>query len=131
MPRKCPFKALFYGACKGVGFRNNNPDKGTETLPAIHHLYIVFSYLEIITPIRGRKQFIKSTILFSSVSFRNNNPDKGTETFCLKNLAKSPIKNLEIITPIRGRKHIPFHYRSMSVPCYLEIITPIRGRKHI
>ena len=36
-------------------FRNNNPDKGTETPMASNLFFIVFS-------------------------FRNNNPDKGTET---------------------------------------------------
>ena len=41
-----------------IEFRNNNPDKGTETLLSL-----------------------KSSIL--SDKFRNNNPDKGTET-CLK-----------------------------------------------
>ena len=55
MPRKCPFKALFYGACKGVG-------------------------LEIITPIRGRKQSKRRAMDLQHILFRNNNPDKGTET---------------------------------------------------
>ena len=36
-------------------FRNNNPDKGTETI----NLYLIIPYL---------------------YKFRNNNPDKGTET---------------------------------------------------
>ena len=39
-------------------FRNNNPDKGTETL-----LTIAYTFLYIL--------------------FRNNNPDKGTETYLI------------------------------------------------
>ena len=61
-------------------FRNNNPDKGTETFGHFTDL-LESDSLEIITPIRGRKR----TITLSSNPeflrrFRNNNPDKGTET---------------------------------------------------
>ena len=61
-------------------FRNNNPDKGTETKEADYEInkYSIWS-LEIITPIRGRK------LIFLS-------PTLGL------------IECLEIITPIRGRK---------------------------
>ena len=37
-----------------IKFRNNNPDKGTETGIDLREAAIVIS-LEIITPIRGRK----------------------------------------------------------------------------
>ena len=60
-------------------FRNNNPDKGTETFYLSFPL-TAYICLEIITPIRGRKQFqVNVSILF-------------------------PYFRLEIITPIRGRK---------------------------
>ena len=59
-------------------FRNNNPDKGTETELTLSRKQ-VSGCLEIITPIRGRKLSLPTGSLLSLV-FRNNNPDKGTET---------------------------------------------------
>ena len=56
MPRKWHFQAPFYGAWRGVGIRNDNPDKGTET------------------DLSGR--FIADF----TIEIRNDNPDKGTET---------------------------------------------------
>ena len=85
-------------------FRNNNPDKGTETgCMAVSQCNIMS--LEIITPIRGRKhiKFLKKTD--STSMFRNNNPDKGTETWLQMNTPEDNSMCLEIITPIRGRKH--------------------------
>ena len=38
-----------------IGFRNNNPDKGTETYQML-------------------------LVRWDKIGFRNNNPDKGTET---------------------------------------------------
>ena len=86
-------------------FRNNNPDKGTETVYDFicdrgwYSLEIITPIrgrkqfeamrefkelcLEIITPIRGRKLFNISNSLFVR-KFRNNNPDKGTETLLIK-----------------------------------------------
>ena len=85
-------------------FRNNNPDKGTETEQNtdisscnLYRLEIitpirgrklllstvgrsVFTGLEIITPIRGRKQCFFTRFAELLDAFRNNNPDKGTET---------------------------------------------------
>ena len=84
-------------------FRNNNPDKGTETMLPLAVQYFI-ARLEIITPIRGRKPVIKIVSLPYS-SFRNNNPDKGTETMTLIGAIANTIR-LEIITPIRGRKLI-------------------------
>ena len=62
-------------------FRNNNPDKGTETIKEIYmdNLITVFK-------------------------FRNNNPDKGTETELKDSIKETELIRLEIITPIRGRK---------------------------
>ena len=83
-------------------FRNNNPDKGTETF-LFQSGYIPFKW------------------------FRNNNPDKGTETFSINRIPLAVI-SLEIITPIRGRK--PSIDMPSLTARSLEIITPIRGRKH-
>ena len=64
-----------------IWFRNNNPDKGTETIN------------------------LTSAIMLNNAVFRNNNPDKGTETRRgLPTMYKRV--SLEIITPIRGRKHV-------------------------
>ena len=41
---------------------------------------VVSKRLEIITPIRGRKQFSSRMERDYQKEFRNNNPDKGTET---------------------------------------------------
>ena len=60
-------------------FRNNNPDKGTETGDSPFTVFVTIS-LEIITPIRGRKHNYTSSVTFFIKEFRNNNPDKGTET---------------------------------------------------
>ena len=60
-------------------FRNNNPDKGTETLCLSLTHRIGYS-LEIITPIRGRKHIFDQVFYIIYFWFRNNNPDKGTET---------------------------------------------------
>ena len=80
MPRKWHFQAPFYGAWQGVGLemitpirgrkrvtflpqdnvkfiRNDNPDKGTETVGVLE---VVMEIVKVI---------------------RNDNPDKGTETF--------------------------------------------------
>ena len=63
-------------------FRNNNPDKGTETNKAIFKEITGINIgLEIITPIRGRKpDFVPLETVHIMEPFRNNNPDKGTET---------------------------------------------------
>ena len=45
-------------------FRNNNPDKGTETYSTSYYSYFL-------------------------PRFRNNNPDKGTETLSLFNISNS------------------------------------------
>ena len=55
MPRKWHFQAPFYGAWQGVGIRNDNPDKGTET------------------------DYILQEVSYT-LRIRNDNPDKGTET---------------------------------------------------
>ena len=60
-------------------FRNNNPDKGTETMIE-GSLFYAKLCLEIITPIRGRKLIVMILELIILRMFRNNNPDKGTET---------------------------------------------------
>ena len=60
-------------------FRNNTPDKGTETSPP---------------PDRDKN----NTLLF-----RNNNPDKGTETPTAATTPRPPLHRLEMITPIRGQ----------------------------
>ena len=54
MPRKWHFQAPFYGAWRGVGIRNDNPDKGTE----VEENY-------------GDTK--------KCIEIRNDNPDKGTE----------------------------------------------------
>ena len=60
-------------------FRNDNPDKGTET--SIDIFFSSFlTTLEMITPIRGRKQVAKEAVE-ELKSIRNDNPDKGTETY--------------------------------------------------
>ena len=61
-------------------FRNDNPDKGTETF---------------FNTAGGRRTIN---------GFRNDNPDKGTETVTILNITKRAIISLEMITPIRGRK---------------------------
>ena len=61
-------------------FRNNNPDKGTETLLICKGTLCASYRLEIITPIRGRKPMANPARVTFGVLFRNNNPDKGTET---------------------------------------------------
>ena len=80
MPRKQHFQAPFYGAWRGGGFRNDNPDKGTETN---RHRCFLFQplllCLEMITPIRGRKP-PTTRVHDIRKMFRNDNPDKGTET---------------------------------------------------
>ena len=84
-------------------FRNNNPDKGTETV--IGYVRGLFDLcLEIITPIRGRK--LSSSAFFSTFTFqfRNNTPDKGTETLYRHGIHICFYLCLEIITPIRGWK---------------------------
>ena len=86
-------------------FRNNNPDKGTETKRKCLRKYLKNS-LEIITPIRGRKHIS----VFCNYVFH----------ICL-----------EIITPIRGRKPVSSSRLSLSASMGLEIITPIRGRKRL
>ena len=62
------------------GFRNNNPDKGTETVLFLNLAQQDTIGLEIITPIRGRKLTGEITLPDFEGMFRNNNPDKGTET---------------------------------------------------
>ena len=59
-------------------FRNNNPDKGTET-----HFLHPYQLCEL--------------------SFRNNNPDKGTETQAYQDHTLVWQQRLEIITPTRGQ----------------------------
>ena len=61
-------------------FRNNNPDKGTETDTGL------------------------DSIALMVLQFRNNNPDKGTETSPSLHRLHPKTLRLEIITPIRGRK---------------------------
>ena len=61
-------------------FRNNNPDKGTETHSITAVFFSIVIRLEIITPIRGRKLVYSHFYPLSAYGFRNNNPDKGTET---------------------------------------------------
>ena len=58
--------------------------------------------LEMITPIRGRKQAIRVGHLILT-TIRNDNPDKGTETI-KSDISRKTGKRLEMITPIRGRK---------------------------
>ena len=60
--------------------RNDNPDKGTETVISQSSVMTLLVRLEMITPIRGRKLFMRATVSSSSKSIRNDNPDKGTET---------------------------------------------------
>ena len=80
MPRKCPFKALFYGACKGGGFRNNNPDKGTETFGP-HAIKIMDGFaFRNNNPDKGTETLKEVVFTAQPKPFRNNNPDKGTET---------------------------------------------------
>ena len=59
--------------------RNDNPDKGTETI-LIPFKSICFRRLEMITPIRGRKQLVVAKTSKTKPLIRNDNPDKGTET---------------------------------------------------
>ena len=111
-------------------------------------------WLEMITPIRGRKQqyFLKALSWAAKIRndnpdkgtetvrplkcqpfcipIRNDNPDKGTETICTWSFFLCVIQKLEMITPIRGRKHKSPHLLS-KVFNALEMITPIRGRKRI
>ena len=59
--------------------RNDNPDKGTETL-SMSYLEGLYNRLEMITPIRGRKQVFACGDPGQLPPIRNDNPDKGTET---------------------------------------------------
>ena len=68
-------------AYKLFQFRNNNPDKGTETAKVQGADLPRIICLEIITPIRGRKLADYFGVKIGDILFRNNNPDKGTETF--------------------------------------------------
>ena len=61
-----------------------------------------YKQLEMITPIRGRKLVSCCRYLIVHV-IRNDNPDKGTETNDTITDNKLATK-LEMITPIRGRK---------------------------
>ena len=132
MPRKWHFQAPFYGAWQGVGIRNDNPDKGTETRSATKFLlisnvirndnpdkgtetkqHLIRWYcrirLEMITPIRGRKQEYEYAKKLG-LTIRNDNPDKGTETIKRVKSLQDGINRLEMITPIRGRKRIISNY---------------------
>ena len=59
--------------------RNDNPDKGTETVVRVEPILPAIG-LEMITPIRGRKPK-KGGIQWLTIAIRNDNPDKGTETY--------------------------------------------------
>ena len=67
---------------ENIIIRNDNPDKGTETMQCAYYLCYLIS-LEMITPIRGRKH-LTALSMTSTLIIRNDNPDKGTET--IKNI---------------------------------------------
>ena len=61
-------------------FRNNNPDKGTETIEIIEENIVKVKFRNN-NPDKGTETFSKrGRICFRLFTFRNNNPDKGTET---------------------------------------------------
>ena len=75
-------EALIYKGLEGVGFTEVNPDKGTETITRVEHVYLkdIIGFTEV-NPDKGTetKPLIQSRILYHH-SFTEVNPDKGTET---------------------------------------------------
>ena len=108
--------------------RNDNPDKGTETILAPYGCVFFWRRLEMITPIRGRKPkgFLKSSIT-SILRLEMITPIRGRKPWLWQPLIYQPW--LEMITPIRGRKPSGDGDLDKGKDYWLEMITPIRGRK--
>ena len=60
-------------------FTEVNPDKGTETLIENPPTTLLYSSLQKLTPIRGRKHLGYKVNVYDD-EFTEVNPDKGTET---------------------------------------------------
>ena len=87
-------------------FRNDNPDKGTETTDSFVMSEFVQDGFRNDNPDKGTETFLPICHFYSDTSFepfRNDNPDKGTETH-VSEFCKVSHNCLEMITPIRGRK---------------------------
>ena len=61
-----------------IWFRNNNPDKGTETRAGA--FYVEDNLFRNNNPDKGTETGLYFYFSNLMLSFRNNNPDKGTET---------------------------------------------------
>ena len=118
---------VLWGLARGR-IRNGNPDKGTETL--IHLMMLSLLYrLEMVTPIRGRKLFPKSSPEAAArLKLEMVTPIRGRKrAVFVCQLYRSHL--LEMVTPIRGRKPSASSSSNSSSTVSLEMITPIRGRK--
>ena len=61
-------------------FRNNNPDKGTETVSFTLSILDGRHKFRNNNPDKGTETFLIWMKVLHYLLFRNNNPDKGTET---------------------------------------------------
>ena len=111
-----------------IQIRNDNPDKGTETQDRNLALLLIYE-IRNATPDKGTETLLSLMMLHLLFMIRNDNPDKGTETWHTMHGSFQTYQRLEMITPIRGRKHREL-YKCTIVHFWIRNTTPIRGRKY-